>query len=604
MKYRFFILFMFILLFSCKVIENKENSKKDNNKYESGIDNIRHNLERDKIDLFEAYILIKKEMSKAVDQTDDKDKYDLFLTEVINKMNDKLVELYETKDYDGALRYAFSLKAIEIEPKIGFEDIYRNFLISIDNSSDIFTKLSIKNEMAENKIFTTKEVYDFLIDFYNSKNIALFLYNYEKLITIYPSLLTEYPDLKKMKESFSNYQNKIDFNNIIKSVVTVILDKGINIKDGSGYFDKMIGTGFFIDDNGYILTNHHVIADHVDPKYEGFSKVYVSTSEDPDTNIPATVVGYDKVFDLALLKISKKNSNKIILGRSPEVNLGDKIYAIGNPLGIKNSVTAGIISNKELYLFQLGKALQIDAAVNPGNSGGPLLDENGQVIGVVFAGLPQYQGINFAIPIQWVTLSLPKLYKGGEVKRCWLGAGIYNQNNKILIYYLLPNGPAEKADIKEGDYIRKIDGKEIKTIEQAHEILACKRYPMLINIEIERDGNIFNKIVRLEERPYLPLEKIVETDTQRRITKLIFGIELDYYGKGFLTKKFKILKVYTGMTGDKDLQLAEGDPFFIYDMKYMAKEKILFIGFLKMVEITFGLVLLRESIKLLIKIDF
>ena len=579
MKNKFFIIFfIFILLLTtCKTTENSENTTKKRD-YDSGIKNIKHNLEREKIDLFQAYILINRELEKNIeDQTTDAE-IKSFLKEITEKMNKKLEECYEKKEYNEAIKYALSLKAIQIEPVLSISDIYKNFLTQIDLSADEFTKLSIKNEMAEHKILNTKEIYDLLMYYYNSNNISIFLYNYEKFSKIYSNLDTEYPDLKKIKDGIFSNQKKIDFNNIIKSVVTVTLDKGINIKEGQGYFDKMIGTGFFIDSN-HILTNHHVIADHVDPKYEGYTAVYVTTSEDPNNDIPAEVIGYDKVFDLALLKITKNSNTKLIFGRSPEVNLGDRIYAIGNPLGIKNTVTAGIISNKDLYLFQLGKALQIDAAVNPGNSGGPLIDENGQVIGIVFAGLPQYQGLNFAIPIQWATLTLPKLYKGGEVKRAWIGAGINEQNKKILIYYILPNGPAENAGIKEGDYLVKINDKGIKSIEEAQEILAWQRYPMLLNIDIERDGKIIKKVVRLTERPYLPLEEIVKTDTQRRIIKLIFGIELDYYGKSFFTKKFKITKVYTGMPGDKELKLGEGDPFFIYDMKYVKKEKYLYITF-------------------------
>lgn len=573
------IILIFFILFNCKIITNREKKEVENKDSFSKIENIRHNLDRSKIDLFEAYILLNSEIEKGILDNSSDIEYREFLANIIEKMNLKLEEVYNKKEYDEALKYAFSLNSIKVEPKVSLSDIYRNLWNIIDASSDYFTKFNIKNEMAENKILNTKEIYELLIHYYSSNNMAIFLYNYEKFSKLYPSLLEDFQDLKKIKESLTNTQHKINFENVIKSVVTVVLDRGINIKSGQGYFDKMIGTGFFIDDNGYILTNHHVIADHVDPKYEGYTAVYVSTSDGDRSEIPATVVGYDKVFDLALLKISKKNSNRLIFGRSPEMNLGDKIYAIGNPLGIKNTVTSGIISNKELYLFQLGRALQIDAAVNPGNSGGPLIDENGQVVGVVFAGLPQYQGINFAIPIQWVTLTLPKLYKGGEVKRAWIGTGLYKENNKVLVYYVLPDSAAYKGGIKEGDYIRKIDGINVNSIEDAQGILAWKRYPMLVNIEIERDGRILNKIVRLEERPYLPFERIVETDTQRRIAKLIFGIELDYYSKSFFTKKFKISKVYNGMPGDKDLKLGEGDPFFIYDMKYIEKDKFLYITF-------------------------
>ncbi|MCK4797100.1 MAG: trypsin-like peptidase domain-containing protein, partial [Spirochaetes bacterium] len=259
-------------------------------------------------------------------------------------------------------------------------------------------------------------------------------------------------------------------------------------------------------------------------------------------------------------------------GRSLDMSLGDRIYTIGNPLGIKYTVTSGIISNKEIDFFQLGRAFQIDAAINPGNSGGPLIDERGQVVGIVFAGIPQFEGISFVIPFQWVRKTIPALYRGGEVKRCWIGAALYNEDDKVFFYYILPNGPANKAGILVKDRLLKIDGVDVKTVEDAQALLAWRRYPRLIQIETERDGKRISSIVKLEERPYLPVEVAFERDTEGNIITLIYGIGLEYYDKSFIFKKYKTTKIYKGMYGF-ELNIGEGDRIVIYDLRYIEKNK-------------------------------
>ncbi|HPO49272.1 MAG TPA: trypsin-like peptidase domain-containing protein, partial [Spirochaetota bacterium] len=292
--------------------------------------------------------------------------------------------------------------------------------------------------------------------------------------------------------------------------------------------------------------------------------------------IPAQVIGYDKVFDIALLKIQRKNTKPLILGRSDDIKVGDKIYTIGNPIGIKYTVTSGIISNKEIDFFQLGRAFQVDAAVNPGNSGGPLFDERGQVIGVIFAGVPQYQNINFAIPFQWVIKTIPLLYKGGEVKRCWTGGGLYNNKNKLEFYYILPGGSLSKSEIKVGDALNKIENVEVKTVEDAQYNLAWQRYPRLINLETERKGETLRKIARLEERPYLPIEIAFEKDTQGKLITLVYGLSLDYYDKNPFLKKYTVNKVYKRMLGSQ-VEIGEGDPIVVYDLKYVEKDKTILL---------------------------
>lgn len=568
-KLAVWLFLVFILISSCKEGDVKEKN------YSTGIDNVKENLFKDKITLFEAYEDTSKILRDATNDQATNAKATQFINDIINSMDEKSKTFYNEKKYSEALNYALSLKSIGYESELKLKDIYQNYLSEIDNSSDTFTKNGIKEEMANENLLTTSELYGFIKYYYDKKSIGFYNYYLAKYSKLYPTLLSEYPELIKYKEELNKYSN-LNMEDLMQSVVTVILNKGMNVKDGMGYFDKSIGTGFFIDDNGYILTNHHVIADDVDPKYKGYSAVYVTTREDPDTEIPAKVIGYDKVFDIALLKIQKKGTKPLILGRSDDIKVGDRIFTIGNPIGIKYTVTSGIISNKEIDFFQLGRAFQIDAAVNPGNSGGPLFDERGQVIGVVFAGVPQYQNINFAIPFQWIIKTIPLLYKGGEVKRCWVGGGLYNNKNRIEFYYVMPNSNLSKSGIKVGDLLNKIESSEMVNVEDAQYNLAWQRYPRLINLSIESNGKTLEKIVKLDERPFLPIETAFEKDTQGKLITLVYGIELNYYDKNPFLKKYTINKIYKRMLGSQ-VEIGEGDPVVVYDLKYLEKDKIILL---------------------------
>jgi len=566
----YFSLFLFvILLFSCFSTDDVSTEVPD---YASGVKNIIHNLEKEKIDLFEAEILVSKFLRKDNLGEKEKEEAKTFYEEIIGKINGKVEKLYNDKDYEESLKYALSLNALDRESPVQLKDIYNNLTLNMDATTDVFSKEDIKEEMADKNLLTNEEIFNFLKELAEKKSIGVFLYNLDKYSKNNESLLSDYPELNELKEKMLTLEN-LNIEKLMSCVVTVILDKGLNIKNGMGYIDKAIGTGFFIDGDGYILTNHHVIADHVDPEYEGYSNVYVTTKDQPEVEIPAKVVGYDKVFDIALLKIPFKSENHLVLGRSKDMSIGDRIYTIGNPLGIKYTVTTGIISNKDLGFFQLGKGFMIDAAINPGNSGGPLIDERGQVVGIVFAGVPEYEGINFAIPFEWVRKTISALYKGGEVERCWVGGALYDNNDKVFFYYTLPNGPADKSGIKPEDQLISIDGEPVKDVEDAQAKLAWRRYPMLLKLEIKRDDKIITKVVRVEKRPYLPVEEAFKRDIESNIVTLIFGIKVDYYGKGVLVKKYKTAKIYKGMYGNK-LDIGEGEPVTIYDLRYMKKQKI------------------------------
>jgi len=542
--------------------------------YNSSIESIKNNLENGKIDLFDAYIYTYQFINIKGEKDQEYDKVLAYQKEIISKMYEKSRDENDKKNYENSLKYTLSLSALNEKTAFPLREVYDKLSVQTDSSSDIFTKSRLIEEMADYKLLTNKEIFEYLEKHAMLKNRATFLTYLEKYDKLYPELLNEYPKLAEYKNNLESYTN-LNLDNIMNAVVTVVLDKGLTVKKGVGYYpDRSIGTGFFIDDNGYLITNHHVIADHVDPKYEGYSKVYVTLKDDPDKELPAKVIGYDKVFDIALLKIPRENTPHLTLGSSNEMTLGNKIFTIGNNLGINYTVTTGIISNKDLDFFQLGKGFMIDAAINPGNTAGPLIDDRGQVVGIVFAGVPEYEGINFAIPFQYVKKTIPMLYKGNEVQRCWIQAGLYEIKNKVYFYYIMPNGSADKSGLKIEDRLLKIDGVEVKTVVEAQSILAWQRYPRLIELEIERNGQTMKKVVKLEKRPYLPIEQIFDIDIQQNLITLVFGIGLESYSKGVFLRKYKTTKIYKGMYGAQ-LNIGEGDPLSVLDLRYMKKEKLI-----------------------------
>ena len=429
--------------------------------------------------------------------------------------------------------------------------------------------------MGEKGLLSEKEIASLLDGYFKQNSLGLFSYYLNYYKKSYPTLPAKFPDLEKKFGILLDNADTPDFETLMKSVVTVILDKGIVVKNGVGGQDKSLGTGFFIDGNGYILTNHHVIAEHVDPAYKGYTAVRVSLRDNPDTEYSAKVVGWDKIYDVALLKLlGHKNDNFLVPGISGNMKTGDKIFTIGNPLGIRYTVTSGIISNREIDIFQMGQAFQVDAAINPGNSGGPLIDERGQVIGIVFAGIPQYAGISFAIPFEWVRQTIPLLYRGGEVKRSWMGAGIYHDREKdnLQFYYLMPGGGADEAGILPDDILVSINGHKVVSTAQAQALTAWEKNGGIIRVGINRKGQNIELPVRLDVRPQIPMEQIFKKDSYTNIIKLIAGMKVEQTRKRFGTRYYKIDYIYKGMPA-YSLNVSEGDPLTVYGMKFLAKEK-------------------------------
>jgi serine protease Do len=254
-----------------------------------------------------------------------------------------------------------------------------------------------------------------------------------------------------------------------------------------------LGSGFVIDDNGLILTNNHVVekADEI--------KIKTDTGKDYD----AKVVARDPKTDIALIKVSAGSDfpKQAQLGDSGSIRVGDWVMASGNPFGLGNTITAGIISAKGRIIGAgpYDDFLQTDAAINPGNSGGPLFNMNGEVVGVNTAIVAQGQGIGFAIPINLVKEILPQL-KSGKVTRGWLGIMIQDitpelaesfgikQTSGVLVGDVVQDGPADKAGLKRGDIITAINGKELENAHALSRLVASTAPGTQITLKIMRDG--------------------------------------------------------------------------------------------------------------------
>jgi serine protease Do len=345
-------------------------------------------------------------------------------------------------------------------------------------------------------------------------------------------------------------------------VITIRVDKGIKIEQGLGTPDRVLGTGFFIDRSGYALTNYHVIASEVDPKYEGYSHMTVKRSNSPEERVGAKVVGYDKVLDLALIKVDAVPEYVFSLSDGLGLLPGQRINVIGSPAGLEDTVTTGIVSAIGRKILQIGDAIQVDAALNPGNSGGPLLDESGSVLGVVFAGMPQFQGLNFAIPSAWIIRALPSLFRGGELRRAWLGIALAEKEEGppvpgIEVTY---RHPAVASGISQGDRLLEISGLSPKDLAAAQELVSALEPGSLARVKVERDGKERYELRYVAERPFSPLDSATKLDRQDRLFPALFGMALTPMPSTlFEASNYSVAKVWPGSIADES-GLSENDP--------------------------------------------
>ena len=286
-----------------------------------------------------------------------------------------------------------------------------------------------------------------------------------------------------------------------------------------------LGSGFIIDKKGIVVTNNHVI--------QGAEDIIVSVNG--STEYKAKVIGTDPYMDLAVLEIqSDEEFEPVSFGDSDNARIGDWVIAIGNPYGFGGTVTSGIISsrNRDIGLTRYDDFIQTDASINVGNSGGPLFNLDGKVIGINTAIIGQSGsiGIGFAIPSNPASNVISQLIEFGETKRGWLGVRIQKVTKEIadvenlkkpkgaLVASVLENSPTAKAGIKAGDIILEFDGKSVDTMRTLPKLVAQTKVGKRVILKVWRNQKLISKKVllgRLESSKEFKAENKSESDTSK-----------------------------------------------------------------------------------------
>jgi serine protease Do len=266
------------------------------------------------------------------------------------------------------------------------------------------------------------------------------------------------------------------------------------------------GSGFIISKDGYIVTNNHVV--------EGATEVTVTLANKQE--YPAKVVGRDPKTDIALVKIEPKETLTVAnLGDSDRLRVGEWVVAVGNPFGLSNTVTAGIVSakNRVIGAGPYDDFIQTDAPINPGNSGGPLFNLKGEVVGINTAILPNGQGIGFAVAVNMAKNVLPQLERTGEVTRGYLGVSIQPLTPELakslniqdakgaLVADVTKGSPAETAGIKRGDVIVSFDGKDLAEMSSLPALVAETPIDKSVPVKILRNGSEQTLSVKVGRMP-------------------------------------------------------------------------------------------------------
>ncbi|MDC7240914.1 MAG: trypsin-like peptidase domain-containing protein [Spirochaetales bacterium] len=367
----------------------------------------------------------------------------------------------------------------------------------------------------------------------------------------------------------------VTMEDLLEGTVTVWVDKGLRIDRGVGYPDRSIGSGFFIDKDGYILTNYHVIESEVSSEYKGYSRLFIKLSDDRGEKIPARVVGWDRHFDIALLKTEIEAPYVFSFAGKDKFNLGEQIFAIGSPGGLNNTITSGTVSALRRPLQTMGEAIQVDVPINPGNSGGPLMNSNSEVKGVVFAGITGFEGVNFAIDGEYVKKLLPQLYEGGQLEHSWIGIGGYQAYRSLEVLYVNPRSPAEGLGLKRGDRILSVNGQKVYRNQDVRDIVLGLPVGTMVDIEWENaEGEVNHSPVALALRPDVPLKEAVNRDTRENLIPPMFGMVLNLVGR----QQYTVDYVYTGGSAD-EASISRGDTITLRRWQVNEKEGYVLMQF-------------------------
>ncbi|AJC20190.1 Do family serine endopeptidase [Pandoraea pulmonicola] len=281
-----------------------------------------------------------------------------------------------------------------------------------------------------------------------------------------------------------------------------------------------LGSGVIVSSEGYILTNHHVV--------DGADEIEVALADGRKAR--AKLVGSDPETDLAVLKITLDNLPAITLGRMEQVRVGDVVLAIGNPFGVGQTVTMGIISalgRNHLDISTFENFIQTDAAINPGNSGGALVDVNGNLLGIntaIYSRSGGNMGIGFAIPVSTARTVLESIITTGTVTRGWVGVEPQDitsdiaesfglqQDSGVIIAGVVQGGPADKAGVQPGDILTKVDGDSIRDTTELLNVIAQIKPGTQAKLHVTRKKKEIDLMVTIGKRPPPPKRPVQEED--------------------------------------------------------------------------------------------
>ena len=406
------------------------------------------------------------------------------------------------------------------------------------------------------------------------------------LILIVLSLPTSFANAKNIPSSFADLAEKL-MPSVVNIASTQTIQatsnpfKNFQFPPGSPFEDMFkefnkqterkataLGSGFIIDRKGIVVTNNHVI--------QGAEDIIVSVNG--STEYKAKVIGTDPYMDLAVLQIvSDEKFETVSFGDSDKARVGDWVIAIGNPYGFGGTVTSGIISsrNRDIGLTRYDDFIQTDASINQGNSGGPLFNLDGEVIGINTAiwgpGQSGSIGIGFAIPSNSASHVISQLIEFGETKRGWLGVRIQEVTKEIaeveklkkpegaLVASVSENSPADKAGIKAGDIILEFDEKSVDTMRTLPKLVAQTKVGKRVTVKIWRNKKLISKRVllgRLESSKEFKAENKPEPDTSKYVKVENLKISVRDLDKNDISER----KLPKNTTGVVVTEMSEGSP--------------------------------------------
>jgi len=358
---------------------------------------------------------------------------------------------------------------------------------SVENSNGQGEKTTVPTEIAPPPIFSSSGDPNFVVKVVQKTGNAVVRIDSTRTVT------TQVPD------EFSDPFFRGFFGNVIPSQPRSRVERGS-------------GSGFIINSSGQILTNSHVV--------DGADLVTVTLKD--GRTFKGKVLGEDAVTDVAVIQIDANKLPTLALGKSDTLQRGEAVIAIGNPLGLNNTVTSGIISATDRSSSDIGASdkrvdyLQTDAAINPGNSGGPLLNARGEVIGMNTAIIQGAQGLGFAIPINTVQKIAEELITKGRVDHPYLGIQMVTltpevkekittrfgdrinlaANQGILLVRIVPNSPAAIAGLRPGDVIKSINNQPVLKVDEVQKLVENSKIGIPLQVQVERNGRTFQVLVK------------------------------------------------------------------------------------------------------------